>query len=193
MIGKKESMLRKKMVVDEPLLDGSAIFLEGLSQKHICERYVQWLNDKEVCRENRHGDVYNTLDMTKAYVELVDRSDKVAAFAIIEKTKNRHIGNISVSDISWKRNSGEIAIVIGDKRFWGRNIGTEAYKLVIEYAFNMLDLHRLYSGMTTSNIGMIKVSEKSGMACEGIFRDAFLKNGEYRDIVQYAIINPNHK
>jgi len=186
-------MLRKELVIDEPLLEGSTIFLEGLSQKHVCENYVQWLNDKEVCRENSHGDVYNTVEMTKAYVKSVDRSDKIAAFAIIAKNENRHIGNISLGDISWRRNSGEIAIIIGDKKFWGKNIGTRAYKLVIEYAFGMLDLHRLYSGMTVRNKGMIKVAEKSGMVREGIFKDAFFKDGEYRDIVQYAIINPNHQ
>lgn len=42
---------RKQLVIDEPSLMGDTIYLEGLSQKHTCEKYAQWLNDREICRE----------------------------------------------------------------------------------------------------------------------------------------------
>ena len=72
-------------------------------------------------------------------------------------------------------------------------MGTEAYSLIIKFGFEALKLHRLYSGMTLTNKGMIKVSEKSGMKYEGIAREALYKDGTYRDLVHYAIINPNQK
>lgn len=184
---------KKQLVIEEPILAGDTIYLEGLSQKHVCERYAQWLNDKEVCKENRHGRIFNTLEMTRDYVESVDESDTTAAFAILTKKGNKHIGNITLNDISWENNSGEISILIGEKEYWGKGIATEAYKLVIDYGFNILDLHRLKSGMTVRNKTMIKVAEKVGMAKEGVFKNALFKDGEYVDIVQYAIINPKHK
>lgn len=181
------------MIINEPVLTGENIYLEGLSEKHVSEKYAQWLNDKEVCRENRHGKGNNTIEMTKRYVESVDRAETIAAFAIITKKDKRHIGNISLGNISWDNYSGEISILIGEKDAWGRGIATEAYKLIIDYGFNTLGLHRIYSGMTVRNIAMIKVAEKSGMSKEGVSKDAFFKDGIYVDIVRYAIINPKNK
>lgn len=186
-------MDKRKLVIEEPYLSGENIVLEGLSQKHVSERYAQWLNDKEVCRENRHGRGDNTIDKTKEYVTSVDRSDTVAAFAIIAKKEKRHIGNICIENVSWENNSGEISILIGEKDFWGRGIATEAYKLIIDYGFNTLGLHRLYSGMTIRNKAMIRVAENSGMSKEGVLKDAFFKDGVYVDVVRYAITNPGHK
>ncbi len=183
-------MNTKQFVVNEPRLAGENIYLEGLSQQHISEKYTQWLNDKDVCRENRHGRGDNTLEKTAAYVKSVDKADTIAAFAIMTKEGNRHIGNICIENISWENNSGEISILIGEKDVWGKGVATEAYKLIIDYGFNMLGLHRLYSGMTVRNKAMIKVAEKAGMLKEGVLKDAFLKDGVYADVVRDGIINP---
>lgn len=180
---------RKKKVTEEPTLTGDAIYLEGISVKHVSQRYVDWLNDKEVCKDNRHGVGDNTIEKTRKYVESVDRSDTDAVFAIIMKDGDKHVGNISLA-VSWENNSGEIAIIIGEKDAWGKGIGGEAYKLVTAYAFKTLGLHRVYSGMTSRNKAMIKVAEKDGMLFEGVAKESFLKDGEYLDIVKYAKLNP---
>jgi len=182
----------KALVREEPVLEGSMIRLEGLSPGHVSQRYADWLNDPEVCRENRHGRGDNTVEKTRDYVRSVDKSDNTAVFAIISKEGNKHIGNISLGDISWENGSGEISILIGDKDYWGKGVGREAYELVIAYGFDVLDLHRLYSGMTVRNKAMIKVAERTGMSYEGTSKEAFFKEGEYVDIVRYAVINPAH-
>jgi len=184
---------KKNSVIDEPVLEGENILLVGLSEVHVSDIYANWLNDKEVCKENSHGVCKNTVMMTAEYVKSVDRSEKIAAFAIIAKKEMKHIGNISLGNISWQNNSGEISILIGDKAYWGKGIAQEAYVIIIEYGFNVLGLHRLYSGMTVRNKAMIKVAERSGMKFEGGSKEAFYKNGEYVDIVRYAIVNSEDK
>lgn len=183
---------RKKKVIEEPVLTGDTIYLEGLSAKHVDQRYADWLNDKEVCRDNRQGVGDNTIEKTRKYVESVDRSDTDAVFAIMTKSDARHVGNISLR-ISWENNSGEVYIIIGEKDAWGKGIGGEAYRLVIDYGFKTLGLHRLYSGMTTRNNPMIKVAQKAGMLFEGVLKGSFYKDEEYLDIVKYGILNPADK
>lgn len=184
---------RKQLVISEPVLNGRNIYLESLSNKHISQAYTGWLNDKVVCRENSHGGIRYTLKMTREYVQSVDKSDKIAAFAIMAKDKKKHVGNISLGKISWDNSSGDISILIGEKDYWGKGIASEAYRLIIDYGFNKLYLHRLESGMTVRNKAMIKVAKKSGMKKEGVSKDALCKYGEYIDIVRFAIINPKHK
>ena len=179
---------REDSVKNEPDLEGKTVRLEGLSLRHVSDRYAGWFNNKEVCRDNRHGGVVYTLDMTRSYVESVDFSDSIAAFAIITRGSGEHVGNISLK-VNWEDNTGEISIIIGEKDYWGKGIATEAYKLVIDYGFSTLGLEKLYSGMTARNKGMIKAAEKSGMSYEGTSERSFIKDGQYLDVVRCSIIS----
>lgn len=183
---------KKKKVIDEPVLTGETISLEGLTAKHVSQRYADWLNDNEVCRDNIWEINDNTVEKILKYVESVDKSATAAVFAIISRDGNKHVGNIGLS-ISWENNSGEISILIGEKAAWGKGIGGEAYRLVKDYAFNELGLHRLYSKITARNKAMIKVAEKAGMLFEGVAKESYYKDGEYLDVVKYGMLNPADK
>ena len=183
---------RKKKVIDEPVLTGETISLEGLTVKHVNQCYADWLNDKEVCKDNIWEINDNTVEKISKYVGTADKSDTDAVFAIITLDGNKHVGNVGLS-ISWENNSGEISILIGEKSAWGKGIGGEAYRLVIGYAFKTLGLHRLYSRITARNKAMIKVAEKAGMLFEGVAKESYCKDGEYLDVVKYGMLNPADK
>lgn len=173
-------------------LTGDKIILEPASEKFVTEQSVSWFNDPVVCRDNRHGQGDYTLEKAKKYYESVLVSDSIYPFAIVEKNSLKHVGNISLCSISAANRSGEIAVLIGEKSAWGSGIGYEACRLVLRFAFESMDLHRVKMGMTSRNKAMIRISEKLGMKHEGTFKHALLKGDEYLDIVQYACINPGH-
>lgn len=169
-------------------LVGHVIYLTPLSMDDISEKYVEWLNDPVVCRDNSHGSVRNTLARTTDYVESVQNSETTMAFAIRLKSSAEHVGNVSLQKIDRGNESAELAILIGEKAAWGLGVGTDAYRLLIDYGFNELNLNRICSGQTTRNSAMIRVCEKVGMKKEGVLRQAMVKNGEYLDVVIYAIL-----
>jgi RimJ/RimL family protein N-acetyltransferase len=146
------------------------------------------LNDKEVCRDNSHATFPNTKEKTLAYVRSVGSDNTEVVLAIRWKKNDIHIGNISLQRINWVNRSAELAIVIGKKNYWGKGVGTEVYKLMIEYAFERLNLNRVSSGQTLQNIGMINVCRKCGMKEEGVARQTMFKEGRYLDTVTYAIL-----
>jgi RimJ/RimL family protein N-acetyltransferase len=112
-----------------------------------------------------------------------------AVFAICLRDNDRHVGNISLQQISAKNRNAELALLIGDPSVYGKGIGYEAGKLLVEYAFGTLKLHRLYCGTHAENIGMQKLALKLGMSEEGRRRDALWKNGSFADIVEYGLLN----
>lgn len=173
-------------------LDGDTVFLTPLSKDDISEKYVGWLNDPVVCRDNSHGSVRNTLARTTSYVESVQNSETTKAFAIRLKATAEHVGNVSLQKIDSVNRSAELAILIGEKAAWGLGVGTDAYRLLIDHGFKELRLNRIYSGQTTRNSAMIRVCEKVGMTKEGVLRQAMLKNGEYLDVVIYAILRDDY-
>ncbi|MEO2077079.1 MAG: GNAT family protein [Bacillus sp. (in: firmicutes)] len=77
-----------------------------------------------------------------------------------------------------------------DKNHNGKGYTTEAAKLIVDYGFNELDLHRIEAGVMPHNIGSIRVLEKAGFHKEGIAVKNVKINGKWEDHQVLAIINP---
>jgi len=78
-----------------------------------------------------------------------------------------------------------------DEKHNGKGYMTEAVKLLVEYAFKELKLHRIEAGVMPHNIGSIRVLEKSGFHKEGIAVKNVKINGKWEDHQVLAVINPN--
>lgn len=163
------------------------LLLKPLSIDELEGNYVNWLNDKEVCKFNSHGETLYTKEMAVDYIKSVQNNPSCEVYAVY--FENKHIGNISLQNISKRNNSAEIAFLFGEKDYWGRGFATEASQALIKRGFDDLKLHRIYFGTHIENKGMQKVGEKLGFQKEGILKDAQMKFGKYNDIVLYGLIN----
>lgn len=169
-------------------MTGKRIVLRVLEERDVEGPYAAWLNDPEVCRFNSHARFPVGKQQLKRYVRGAKQSSSMQVFAIVTKRGATHIGNISLQHINYIDRNAEIAILIGDKRFWGKGIGLEAWKLMMNYGFRILNLHRLFCGCANKNLGMRRIAEKSGMKQEGRKREAFFKKGEHDDILEFGIL-----
>lgn len=169
-------------------MTGKRVVLRVLEERDVEGPYAMWLNDPEVCRFNSHARFPVGKDELKMYIREAKQSSSMQVFAIVTKRGAAHIGNISLQNINYIDRSAELAIIIGDKKYWGKGIGLEAWKLMINYGFRVLNLHRLYCGCANKNLGMRKIAQKSGMKLEGRRRDAFFKDGGYDDILEFGIL-----
>lgn len=75
--------------------------------------------------------------------------------------------------------------------FWNRGLITEALRAVVAYAFDARSpsLHRLTADHYPENPASGRVCEKLGMTLEGTMRGFLRKNGEFRDVVRWAILH----
>ena len=170
-------------------LEGKHLYLRTLELSDANGNYPDWLNDAEVCRYNSHGDTLYTRDMAQAYIASVTDNPAYAVFAICLHEDGCHVGNIALQQISVKNRNAEFAILIGEPSAYGKGIGYEAGKLLIDYAFNTLMLHRIYCGTHCENRAMQHLALKLGMSEEGRRKDAIFKNGKFADVVEYGLIN----
>jgi [ribosomal protein S5]-alanine N-acetyltransferase len=168
-------------------LKGERIHLRALMEKDLTSSYLQWLNDEEVCRNNSHAVFPNTEQRMKTYYNSIQNQLNVV-LAIIHSDTDRHIGNVSLLNINWISRNAEFAILMGEKDFWGKGYGKEAARLIVQYGFERLNLHRIYCGTLNGNSGMIKLAASMGMKEEGRRREAIFKNGKYVDILEYGIL-----
>lgn len=182
-----------RLYVNNPFLIGETIYLRGLNVEDAKGSYPDWLNNQEVCKYNSHGETLYTYKMARNYIESVINNPTCEVFAICTKSDNRHIGNIALQQISHKNRSAEFAILIGEPSVYGKGIGFEAGKLILDYAFAILKLHRVYCGTHDENIAMKHLALKLGMSEEGRRREAIFKNGKFADIIECGILNKKGK
>ena len=170
------------------ILEGTKIYLRPLSLEDANGNYPNWLNDPIICKYNSHGDTIYTMQMAIEYINKVTISTVSDVFAICDKATNLHIGNISLQNISKKNRSAEFAILIGEKDYIGKGIGQEAGKLLLRYAFDTLNLHRIYCGTSEDNIPMQKLAIFLDMKEEGISIDAMYRDEKFINVLKYAIV-----
>lgn len=171
-----------------PFIVGERIYLRGLEESDLSGNYFQWFNDEEVCRENSHHRFPNSQARMKAYLEEVSSSRDALVLAIVVKQDDSHIGNITLQAIDHINRSAELAIILGEKDYWGKGYAGEASRLIIKHGFDQLNLNRIYFGTAEKNEGGRKLMKAIGMVEEGRSRQAFYKNGQTEDMIHFSLL-----
>jgi RimJ/RimL family protein N-acetyltransferase len=65
---------------------------------------------------------------------------------------------------------------------------SEAARAFMDYAFNELGLHRIYAETQADNTASWKVMERLGMRREAYFREMVQEDGNWLDVVVYAVL-----
>ena len=148
--------------------------------------FVRWFNDPEV---RRYLEMY--LPMSKAqeeaWFEAYLKDDTSRNFAI-ETEKGELIGNIGLRDLDWKNRLASLGFVIAEKEYWGGGYGTDAVTALVDFAFNEMNLHRIYLSVFEFNDRAIRCYEKCGFRQEGRAREALFRDGKYHDHLLMAIL-----
>jgi [ribosomal protein S5]-alanine N-acetyltransferase len=160
-------------------LEGKRIYLSPLSQKLDLKSYASWINDQDTTLYMGSGRFPVTVEGLKEYIRTYNKSKDGILLGIFLKKNSRHIGNITLNSIDWLNRHAEMGIIVGDKKSRGKGYATEAIGLVVDHAFNKLNLHKLYAGMIEGNEASRKAFRKSGFKEEACLRDHFYLNGSY--------------
>jgi RimJ/RimL family protein N-acetyltransferase len=110
-----------------------------------------------------------------------------ACFAVTLKGFNTAIGIFQVREMETGFGTAEWGFAIGSP-FWGTGVFEEGARLVLEFAFETLGVHRLEARATVKNGRGTGALRKVGAVPEGVLRKSFLRDGEYLDQVLYAIV-----
>jgi len=100
----------------------------------------------------------------------------------------RTIGSTGLNWIDLWNRVGNLGAWIGDPDYWSGGYGTDALLLVIEYAFDWLDLRRLTLGTMDINERARRNVEKCGFVLEGRRRKMALVSGQWIDEMSYGLL-----
>jgi RimJ/RimL family protein N-acetyltransferase len=151
------------------------------------EKFVKWLNDAEVLQTLGIVDNLWSLETERTYLNGIAQS-RDPNFAIIDRQSDKLIGSCGLFRINAIDRTAECGILIGDRSFWGRGYGEEAMRLMLDYAFNILNLHNVMLNVYAYNERAIKCYEKTGFKRIGTRRQAHVYCGKIYDVHYYEIL-----
>ena len=135
--------------------------------------------------ENTH-----TVEGEEKFLAAAEESDRNAfIIAVIDGKVVGDAGIDPVGNREKNRHRADFGISVL-KEHWGKGIGTEACKAVIDFGFQVLDLHKIYARHFVSNPASGRVMQKSGMEYEGTQKSHDYKDGRYEDVASYGILHP---
>lgn len=166
------------------MLEGRLVTLAPLDVDDITDDYVGWFNDPATFRflGSKFG---QTRSSVRRYVEKIQEPNLICR--IIDKTGSRHVGNIALTGFDPIHRRAELGIVIGVAEARGKGFGKEACGLLVRYAFDHLNLHKITAGTVAGNDAMKKVFLDLGFTIEGTLAQHYFLEGRYCDYHRFAL------
>ncbi|WP_067730783.1 GNAT family N-acetyltransferase [Oceanobacillus damuensis] len=162
-------------------------------EKNDIEQYHSWRNDTDVMFSTSSSlDLYSLEDTIDFVENVLINSKSSKSYIIVEKENQVSIGVTSLINIDYKNRNAECIIDIGEKKYWGQGYGKEALRMLLNYAFQELNLHRVSLRVFSFNEKAIRLYNKLGFKEEGISRQSLFRNGEWNDIIHMGILKEEY-
>ena len=164
---------------------GERLYLSPINIEDV-EKYTEWLNDLNVTINLSFSPYIFSLEREKEALEKLSKEGY--NFSIVSLSKDELIGSCGLSEVNHINRTAEAGIFIGDKNYWNKGYGTEAMNLLLDYAFNLLNLNSVFLRVHSFNKRAIKCYEKCGFKEIGMRREAYIVGNKKYDHIYMDIL-----
>jgi RimJ/RimL family protein N-acetyltransferase len=140
-----------------------------------------WINDRNIVLWNSYYKPV-THKQHQEWFNSLEKRDDLVIFGIRLIETGELIGSCQLHSINPVDRHAELQIRIAKEEQMNKGYGTEALKLLLDFAFTDLNLARVYLYVFSTNTRAVKAYEKVGFVQEGCLRRHAHINGEYLDV-----------
>ncbi len=169
-------------------LQGNLVNLRALELKDLTFLYT--IENDESLWELSQTKTPFSKDILQKYLETAQKNpQKIKQLRLVITSKtNEPIGFIDLFELDSENKRAGVSIVILNSH--RRNgFGKEALSLLIQYSFNTLGLHQVYSNVLEDNNASICLFESVGFEKIGLKKDWRLYEGRYKNEYLFQLIN----
>ncbi len=145
------------------------VHIRPLEEKDALTSYL-WRNDKDVFALTipAYKDFTVSYDTELEWIRMVTKNGDEYRCAI--EANGVYVGNIYLTNIT--QEEAVYNIFIGNKDYWGKGVAYKASQLILKYAFETLQLKRVFLEVRKEHRAAIALYKKLGF--EEIKRDEFI-------------------
>jgi len=165
-------------------LHGEMVELRLFSEDHIQDKYIRWLNDPEVVRYSNQRFKSHDYGSCLAYLKSFQDTGNIF-IAVHMKHSELFVGTMTAY-FSTPHKTVDLGILIGEKAFWGKGIGLEAWGILMSFLLDTNKVRKVTGGALRCNLGMVNIMMKSGMQPDGVRIAHELVDDTPQDILYFA-------
>src|SRR5699024_1023557 len=150
--------------------------------------FVHQLNNEYTIMSYWFEEPYQSLgELQSLYKKhLLDNSERRF---IIEQDQTR-VGIVELVEIDFIHSNCEIQIII-DPKYGGKGYAKTAFKMAIDYAFLVLNLHKIYLYVYVNNEKQIHIYKEQNFTIEGTLLEHFYTSGDYSNCHIMGLLKKN--
>jgi len=167
---------------EEPILNvvGELVAL-GPLRRDLLPLYQRWINDLGTMRTLGVPPLPMTSEKEQDWYDRQSKTEDDVPFTIYERETLRPIGNTGLHGVDFRNSTATFGILIGEPECRGKGYGTEATRLMLDFAFTALGLHNVMLTVLEFNPAGIKAYERAGFKTFGRRRKCRVLGGQLWD------------
>lgn len=173
---------------------GENVYLSPATLEDV-EIYTKWMNDFNITDYTGASSSIYSLEKEREWLEnkLKYSSNEDMFFDIVAVNGDRLLGNVSLMKIDYIDRKADLGILIGENSDRNKGYGTEAIKLLLDFAFNYLNLNNVGLTLIECNNRAKRCYEKAGFKEFGRRRKVEFVNGKYYDLIYMDVLADEFK
>jgi diamine N-acetyltransferase len=154
----------------------------GALRHDLIPAYLRWRSDPEVLRGTGESTHVPTVEVVQAWYEQATRPGNTEVhFTVYDLDDMAPVGTALLVRVNQHDGTAEFGLTIGERRNQG--LGSEATKLVLDWAFTVMGLHNILLVTFSWNLPAIRAYSKAGFREIGRRRGAVVTYGQRHDQV----------
>ncbi|MGD1059865.1 MAG: GNAT family protein [Methanomassiliicoccales archaeon] len=171
------------------MLEGKSV---GLRPLEAVDAWLlhKWFNDQRVLEDLGAEHLYFAVSLEEeaAVTQHMVNDDEAVWFIVHELEQREPIGIIGLAAMDRRSSSAELRVVIGEPKHWNKGLGTESIKIMLDQAFTVRNLHRVWLRVAAYNERAISYYRKCGFSLEGRARHDHFHKGGWKDALHMSIL-----
>lgn len=172
-------------------IEGERIYLSPVNIDD-AEIYAKWLNDRKVTDGIHNTSRVMGIENEREWLQNTLSKGRFI-FSIVLKENDTLIGNCGFADCNLIDRIGTLGIFIGEEEYRNNGYGAEALKLLLDYGFNILNLHNISLGVFSFNERAIACYKKIGFKEYGRRHECYYLDGKYHDEIFMEVLKSDYR
>ena len=172
-------------------IENDRLFLRPLGWTD-AERVLGWINNKEIVSNFQFFTSKFTIEEEIRYILMMTDSPSDLLLGVVTKD-GELIGTCGLHEIDFKNDTARLGVIIGKKEHWNKGYAGEAIRTLIDWAFSVMNLHKIYLNVFVTNKKSVHLYNEIGFQKEGKLRAEYKIRGEYVSMFRMSILKEDWK
>lgn len=171
-----------------PILESERVVLRQFKESDL-ENVFKGLSHPDIIKY--YGISFDSLEATKeqmTWFSDLEKNETGIWWAVCSKDNGGFLGAGGLNDINKENRKAELGFWLLPEH-WGKGLMTETIPLILKYAFEHIELHRIEGFVETENVNCKRALAKLNFNLEGTMRDCEIKNGAFISLDIYSKIS----